>query len=183
MGKRKEKRRGNELLLNTTLAMTDNPQLHKQGSTAAAGVLKESFPGEVAIQGSMPFCHWDTETPLFSYSPYAAAQENHSWERIFPSLLNFPPLPSLPANCPPESTEQTEPKSTLQNNRPLSSSDSQKLPAPGAGAYGKNCRKGRVIFTAGYYHEPPLRGQFTACPEHYINSLMVFQRCSIAYCP
>jgi hypothetical protein len=56
------------------------------------------------------------------------------------------------------------------------------MPALGAGAYGENAGEAVVIFIAGYYYKPPLRGQFTACPEHYINSFMVFQKCLISYC-
>lgn len=40
----------------------------------------------------------------------------------------------------------------------------------------KTARKAVVIFTEGYYYKPPWRGQFTACPKHYINSFMIFHQ-------
>lgn len=121
---------------------------------------------------------------LSSYGRLAVTHENYLLNKIFATFTSFPTgfPPSLQI-------------AHLKAHRKRSQSPSHRIIGPEATVTArerqlseqkhmvKTAGKAVVIFIAGYYYKPPVRGQFTACPQHYINSFMVFQKCSISYCP
>lgn len=125
-------------------------QEQEQGGGAWVGVAQESFLWDrererKRLRGallSIPHKH----KPLSLALGPLPLHVKTFWKRSCHPYFTSHRLPSLAANCPPESTEAAEPKSTSRNKRSLSYSDCQKMPALRAGAYGANGQKGSGNF-------------------------------------